>query len=268
MASPTTVSELITTDYTALFPKDSFFSYFSHPIVPFLSVALYLLLSDYVFEGIRDTFKLKPKGPVVQNITIVHSAILAVYSGWTFYNSWGIVINHLLKNDYWTTFCDSDQDLWTAHNLEFWITHFYISKFYEFIDTWIVIMKGRRPIFLQVYHHAGIVILMWLFVVTKSTGGGLIILTFNSFIHTLMYTYYTLAAFGYQSPLKHYLTQAQLTQFILGIAVTTPLLFSSSSCINDAQRFSIISIDAYALILIYLFGLFYIESYSKKKKAV
>lgn len=263
----TKVQDFVSYDYSTMFEPGSFFSYFSHPAVPIVSVVLYLTLSNVVCEGIRNTFKLEPKGPLIQTITIVHSALLAIYSGWTFINSWNIVIAYLLQTDYWTTFCDADNTLWTAHNLGFWVTHFYLSKYYEFIDTWIVLLKGKKPIFLQTYHHAGIVILMWMFVATKATGGALITLTFNSFIHTLMYTYYTLAALGYQSPLKNYLTQAQLTQFVVGIAVTSPLLVASRSCINEAQWFTVVSIDVYAVILIVLFYQFYVDSYIKKKAA-
>ncbi|CAE7610831.1 sre1, partial [Symbiodinium microadriaticum] len=258
----TTIQDFLSHDYSTMFEAGSLFSYFSHPAIPIVSVVLYLLLSNVVFNFIRVTFKLEPKGPLIQTITVVHSALLAVYSGWTFINSWNIVMAYLLQNDYWTTFCDADNTLWTTHNLGFWVTHFYLSKYYEFIDTWIVLLKGKKPIFLQTYHHAGIVILMWMFV---ATGGALITLTFNSFIHTLMYTYYTLSALGYQSPLKNYLTQAQLLQFITGIAVTSPLLFASRSCINEAQWFAVVTIDLYAVVLIGLFYQFYVDSYIKKK---
>lgn len=39
--------------------------------------------------------------------------------------------------------CGSRQSLWVEYNMSFWITHFYISKYYEFIDTWIVLFKGN-----------------------------------------------------------------------------------------------------------------------------
>jgi hypothetical protein len=130
----------------------------------------------------------------------------------------------------------------------------------------IVLLKGREPIFLQTYHHAGIVILMWGFVVTANTCGGLITTSFNAFIHTLMYTYYTFAALGYSSPLKHYLTQAQMIQFVVGILLTFPTLFMAG-CVNQAQSFVIITIQVYAVVLIALFYQFYVNSYKKKPVA-
>lgn len=248
-------------DYSSLFADNKFYALFMHPVVPFGSVLLYLLLSSVVFKGIKNIFGLAPKGPVIQTITICHSAALAVYSGWTAYHGWRIFGAYLLKHGLMASLCDADGELWGQ--LGWWVTHFYISKYYEFIDTWIVLLKGREPIFLQVYHHAGVVLIMWGFVVTQCVSGGVVILVLNSFIHTIMYTYYTFAAFGYSSPLKHYLTQAQLTQFFLGVGVTIPLYWEVG-CLNAAQSLSLNAIHVYTIILIYLFGKFYVDSYMKK----
>mmetsp|Transcript_8247 Transcript_8247/g.13991 ORF Transcript_8247/g.13991 Transcript_8247/m.13991 type:complete len:273 (-) Transcript_8247:1420-2238(-) len=258
----TSYDEFSSFDYSTLYADDKFYSLFMHPKVPVVSVILYLLLSNVVFKTIKNVFDLAPKGPVVQTITICHSAALAVYSGWTAYYGWQIFGPHLLKHGLQATLCDADGELWGK--LGWWVTHFYISKYYEFIDTWIVLLKGRDPIFLQVYHHAGIVLIMWGFVVTQCTGGGVVILVLNSFIHTIMYTYYLFAAFGYSSPLKHYLTQAQLTQFFLGVGVTVPLYWQEG-CLNEAQALSLKAIHVYTIYLIYLFGKFYYDSYVKKK---
>jgi len=38
---------------------------------------------------------------------------------------------------------------------------FYLSKFYEVIDTAVIILKGRKSSLLQTYHHAGAMICMW-----------------------------------------------------------------------------------------------------------
>ena len=92
----------------------------------------------------------------------------------------------------------------------------------------------------------------------------LIIVCFNSFIHTIMYTYYTLAAFGYRSPLKNYLTMAQIIQFIMGMTITIPTHFYPS-CLSSSQSFVLFMTQIYTVILIGLFVWFYREEYSKKK---
>ncbi len=167
------------------------------------------------------------------------------------------------------TLLASKASLWDGSSsgvpgMSFWITHFYVSKYYEFIDTWVVLLKGRSPIFLQTYHHAGIVLVMWALCVTHCTP--VIVLVFlNSFIHTLMYTYYTVAAFGYSSPLKHYLTSMQIIQFIIGLSITVPTHFmtdaNGKSRLTDAQGVALWSVELYAVYLIVLFAQFYRESY-------
>jgi hypothetical protein len=64
-----------------------------------------------------------------------------------------------------------------------WI--FYLSKFYEVLDTFIILAKGKQSSTLQTYHHAGAMLAMW---------GGIRYMAapiwmfcfFNSFIHSLM----------------------------------------------------------------------------------
>ncbi len=38
---------------------------------------------------------------------------------------------------------------------------FYVSKFYEVVDTFIILAKGKRSSLLQTYHHAGAMMCMW-----------------------------------------------------------------------------------------------------------
>ncbi|KAH7329250.1 GNS1/SUR4 family-domain-containing protein [Stachybotrys elegans] len=96
-----------------------------------------------------------------------------------------------------------------------WI--FYLSKFYEVIDTLIILAKGKPSSTLQTYHHAGAMMCMWA-AMRYMSAPGWIFAYFNSFIHSLMYTYYTVTAFGVKVPLfmKRSLTTLQITQFFLG----------------------------------------------------
>jgi hypothetical protein len=50
--------------------------------------------------------------------------------------------------------------LWNE-GLAFWGWIFYVSKFYEVIDTLIILAKGKRSATLQTYHHAGAMLCMW-----------------------------------------------------------------------------------------------------------
>ena len=125
-------------------------------------------------------------------------------------------------------------------------------------------LKGYQPIFLQTYHHAGIVLIMYGFVITQNTCGGIIVLVFNSFIHTIMYTYFTLAAMGYKFPFKNLITLAQLVQFVVGVSITIPG-YGISGCLNFSQKVTLACIHLYTIYLIKLFVDFYIETYMTKR---
>lgn len=67
-----------------------------------------------------------------------------------------------------------------------WI--FYISKFYEVLDTFIILAKGKPSSTLQTYHHAGAMLSMWAGVRYMSAPIWMFVLV-NSFIHSLMVSF-------------------------------------------------------------------------------
>lgn len=90
-----------------------------------------------------------------------------------------------------------------------------MSKYYELLDTFILLLKGKPSSFLQTYHHAGSILSLWTMCVSRIPG--MWIFTFlNSFIHTLMYYYFTLTCLGYRPKWKRHLTTLQITQFLVG----------------------------------------------------
>ena len=62
---------------------------------------------------------------------------------------------------------------------------FYISKFYEVLDTMIILAKGKKSSLLQTYHHAGAMMCMWAGMRFMSPPIWMFVLV-NSFIHALM----------------------------------------------------------------------------------
>lgn len=62
---------------------------------------------------------------------------------------------------------------------------FYLSKFYEVLDTFIILAKGKPSSTLQTYHHAGAMLCMWAGIRYMSAPIWVFV-QFNSFIHALM----------------------------------------------------------------------------------
>lgn len=78
--------------------------------------------------------------------------------------------------------------LWNA-GLAYYGWIFYLSKFYEVLDTFIILAKGKPSSTLQTYHHAGAMMCMWAGIRFMSAPIWVFVLV-NSFIHALMVSLY------------------------------------------------------------------------------
>ena len=145
---------------------------------------------------------------------------------------------------------------------------YFFSKFIELFDTifFVVRKKNNQISFLHVYHHVSMVILQWCLI--KYVPGGVSYFgpLLNCFIHSLMYAYYMLSAFGphMQKYLwwKRYLTKMQMIQF------TVMIMY-----LSNALRIGCRWWDAYSYVmlffivsLLFLFANFYMKSNSTKKE--
>jgi len=93
---------------------------------------------------------------------------------------------------------------------------FYFSKLIEMADTLFMILRGssRQISFLHVYHHATLFPIWWVAIYYSPGGDAIYSVIINSFIHTVMYSYYTAASVGISfGVLKHLLTITQMLQF-------------------------------------------------------
>ncbi|KAJ1794279.1 hypothetical protein LPJ59_004572 [Coemansia sp. RSA 2399] len=197
-------------------------------------------------------------------LVVVHNTVLAVYSAWAFRSVFPLFVNNMLRKGFFEGMCDTDGTVWNSA-LFVHLYLFYVSKYYELLDTAIIILKGRKASLLQIYHHAGVILVMYtsnyftspcsVFVVWENAG-----------VHTIMYTYYALTALGFNPPGKHYLTSLQIFQFLFGQAVVI-VYFLIPGCLKPAQRLWPLIMTAYLLPLIYLFAQFFKNTYTKRLAA-
>ena len=99
----------------------------------------------------------------------------------------------------------------------FWCYLYYVSKYYELLDTLLMAIKGKHIIFLHVYHHLIMLPSMWLCLNgdLKLSLVGIAIL--NSAVHVIMYTYYLLSILKWPTrSWKHLVTKVQILQFVVG----------------------------------------------------
>lgn len=65
---------------------------------------------------------------------------------------------------------------------------FYVSKFYEIVDTFIILAKGKKSSLLQTYHHAGAMMCLWAGIRYMSPPIWMFVLI-NSGLHALMVSF-------------------------------------------------------------------------------
>ena len=156
--------------------------------------------------------------------------------------------------------CDEDYHAWNA-GLGFYTYWFYMSKYYEFLDSAILIWKGRPVSLLQSYHHAGVVLCCYLLYIARVIPA-ILMVGFNSWVHTWMYAYYAVTALGYKPAGKHWLTKMQIGQFIFGMASAISTGFGCGLW-RGWEGFTIAFNVAYLLPLTSLFMDFSKKTYGK-----
>lgn len=150
----------------------------------------------------------------------------------------------------------------------FWKYHYYLSKFYELLDTVIMVLKKKQLIFLHVYHHASMLYISWIWVSANYTISWWGVLT-NTLVHVFMYYYYFVATYGVQPWFKQYITSGQIVQFIVGIALACAHIYeyySSGGNCSGNIRLAWIS-HAVTISFLFLFINFYIKTYTQKRSA-
>ncbi|EST09787.1 GNS1/SUR4 membrane protein [Kalmanozyma brasiliensis GHG001] len=207
------------------------------PWVPLLTGVVYLFATHATNHRFGPG-KPKPADLVKQSYglsqtVLGHNILLAVYSGWTFFHAATRIFSYLvggavsgglsgLTNAYCTVpIADA-----SFAGLGIYVWLFYISKYYEIIDSVILILKGKPVSNLQSYHHAGAILCMWA-AYRYSAPAVFIFLLFNSLVHTLMYTYYSMTAMKlpFTGGLKRSMTTIQITQLVVGCGLASSYMF-------------------------------------------
>jgi len=214
-------------------------------IIPLISILIYLSYP----QNLRIDQKL------LNYLSIIHNSTLIIFNLFTF-----IILLKILYKD-GIVF----QSNYYFNNPIFdkVIYYFYLSKYYEFIDTFLLYLNDKKPLFLQKYHHIGAVVSWHLGYVYKVDAIWLPSLV-NSFVHIIMYSYYfgCLLKINQVRFIKKYITSLQLVQLIIPNFIE---LYFYKPPIETNFKYNIIKFFvSYVSILIILFLKFYYDNYIKK----
>jgi len=235
------------------------------PCVLLLLKYLIVVSVCYGYQKLFPSKEKKPDGPILKAFIMFHNLFLAVLSAWM----GSSMIYYTVTTGYkiWGEAYEPARDVGIA-----WVSYiFYLSKYYEFIDTYIMLIKGNlnQVSFLHVYHHFSTVIIF--FLVSKLAPGGdsHFCITLNCWVHVVMYSYYFLTTVikTPESRKKYlwwgkYLTQMQLTQFFLNLVQAFWCFFYSPYWYPGKV---LQSVDMTVLLI--LFGDFYIKKYKSDSAA-
>eukprot|EP00035_Acanthoeca_spectabilis_P021259 m.437209 g.437209 ORF g.437209 m.437209 type:complete len:258 (+) comp18081_c0_seq1:68-841(+) len=143
---------------------------------------------------------------------------------------------------------------------------FYLSKYYDFIDTFILAARKKPTIPLHLWHHAVMPAVCWSWLQYPWLDGAWWCAFVNSFIHTLMYSNYLLKSLGQKVWWAKYLTQGQIVQFITGTIYSGAFLLMQRQdygCTGDARTAIVSNLVNFSFIV--LFVNFYNKKYQKKE---
>jgi hypothetical protein len=192
---------------------------------------------------------------LLHGLSIIHNGLLVMFSAWTCLSIAEVLYNDglVFKTGYYFENPQFDTIIY----------YFYLSKYYEFLDTFLLYLNGKTPIFLQKYHHVGTLIIYHLLYVYKIDVVWTTTLI-NSFVHTIMYSYYLgcLLKINQVRVIRQYITSLQLVQFSTFYAD----LYLYRPPFETWFNYNIILLFAcYGTGMVGLFGKFYYDSYIKLK---
>ena len=210
-----------------------------HLILPALGTLFYLNIKSFYFPISHGNLSC---------IALLHNAGLAAFSAYTFREMSTLLFNKgvIFQSGYYFS------DPW----FDRLILLFYLSKYYEYADTYLIYLQNKTPIFLQRYHHIGAVI-VWHFCYVYKVDCIWMATWVNSLVHIVMYSYYAMSILkiGFIRKYKRYITGMQIAQLLLA-NVISPIMYYPPV----ETRFNywiILGFNAYVVGLVYLFIEFY-----------
>lgn len=151
-----------------------------------------------------------------------------------------------------------------------WLYWFCLSKVVELGDTFFIVARKQKLIFLHWYHHIATLVYTW-YATGNLVAAGRYFSCVNFAIHSLMYSYYALRASGVKRMPRQVnvtITSLQLLQMVFGIYINVYAyieLSNGRSCDNNWP--SLYSSFAMYASYVLLFGNFFYQTYLSKSKS-
>jgi len=189
---------------------------FSSVWSPIIAIVVYLLGINIGERIMRDR-----KPFVLKRLLLVHNAFLTLMSmvifGGLMSNATELYLQHGFHY-IWRDFTWSLQDT----PLQFWCYIFYVSKYYELLDTLFLILRKKPIRVVQKWHHSSVLVLFWSYNNSRMIVHYYLAVV-NSFVHIFVYGFFVCATLNINVPWKNYITMLQIGQFVFAIIYSSPL---------------------------------------------
>ena len=154
-------------------------------------------------------------GARLQPFLVYHNASLCIGSAILLFFTVQELVHLTKKSSLWEVYCD-EEARFTGGRIYFFYYINYLFKWWELLDTVLLVLRKKPTPFLHVYHHSATLFLCWTQMYYESCMQWVLIVI-NLLIHVFMYYYYAATAHGIKVWWKEYLTGGQITQFIIGL---------------------------------------------------
>ena len=239
-----------------------------YPLMTTFRIPLAITLSYYFIVLYAGPRMMKHRKPFsLKPILIVYNLLLSLVN---FY----FLVKLLICSNYGRYLFDVDLNVTNRMELNnlnklpyFWF--YLISKYVDMLDTIFFVMRKKQSQItgLHVYHHSMVPTFGWIYFRLRPYNVfAAMFAILNTPIHTIMYAYYGLAAFGphMQKYLwwKRYITQIQIFQFILLFLYSVYFVVYQTG----APLFYICDMFFQTTLYLILFTRFYLRTYKTVKK--
>lgn len=237
--------------------------HYSFYISAFYVVSIFSLQSF-----MRDRPKYHLRGPLM-----AWSLLLAVFSLCGFSIAGLHHLSYAVQHGWKRSVCDP---VLVEHQVGLWSFLFCFSKLPELIDTYFIVLRKQKLIFLHWYHHITVFVYCW-FSYSHITNAQQWFITMNYFVHSIMYFYYAVRASSIYRPpvwVNIFITSLQLLQMVVGVWVNVYVFINMKYtpgwyCDGKIETTNTYVYLAFAMYFSYfvLFCHFFYTSYISKKAA-
>jgi len=194
----------------------------THWLIPYYAILFYICMLIY-----GPVFMESKKPLPVKKYIFIWNMFLSTFS------FFGMIytIPHLLFDDHGGVFTTGiypsicNYGGYYGHGTTGFATMCFIySKLFELIDTFFLIVRKNKVIFLHWYHHITVLLFCW-HAYSSRIGTGIWFAGMNYTVHTIMYFYFALTQLGEKSKkfarkFSKLITALQILQMVVGMGVT------------------------------------------------